>query len=277
MTLTIKRSLAFAFVSVMLLTACKKDKVKGPVPADDYVETTPAIQAGVAVKINNAIGGFYAALPSYYSQTTKSYPLLVSIHGAGQSGNGNTQLPFLLNDGVAKVIAEKRFPPNFVVNGKNYAFIVLSPQFSKYPGVTEVESFIQYAKKKYRIDASRIYLTGLSMGGYVSSDMGAAYPKELAAIVPMAGVSETGDLKAKAAAIAKNNLPAWYFNNNNDPSVPVSNVTHFVTLINDNNPAIKPKTTIFDGVGHDCWTKATDPDYKENGMNIYEWMLQYKR
>ena len=277
MMLSIKRSVIFAFVSVLFITACKKDKIKGPVPADDYIETVPAVQTGIGVKINDAIGGFYAALPSYYNQTTKNYPLLVSLHGAGQSGNGNTQLPFLANDGVAKVIAEKRFPPNFVVNGKNYSFIVLTPQFSKYPGVTEVESFIQYAKKKYRIDASRIYMTGLSMGGYVSSDMGAAYPKELAAVVPMAGVSESGDLKAKSAAIAKNNLPVWYFNNNNDPSVPVSNVTHFVSLINANSPAIKPKTTIFDGNGHDCWTKGTDPNYKEDGMNIYEWMLQYKR
>ena len=277
MMLSIKRTAVLALVSVFFVTACKKDNIKGPVPADDFVETTPAIQTGVAVKINNAIGGFYAALPSYYNQTTKSYPLLVSLHGAGQSGNGNTELPYLANDGVAKVIAEKRFPPNFVVNGKNYSFIVLSPQFSKYPGVTEVESFIQYAKKKYRIDASRIYLTGLSMGGYVSSDMGAAYPKELAAIVPMAGVSESGDLKAKAAAIAKNSLPAWFFINNNDPSVPVSNITNFVALINSNSPAIKPRTTVFDGAGHDCWTKGTDPNYTEDGMNIYQWMLQFTR
>lgn len=275
--LTIKRYTVFALVSVFLVTACKKDKIKGPVPADDYVETVPATNVAIGVKINDVIGGYYAALPSYYSQTTKGYPLLVSIHGGGQSGNGNTQLPFLLNDGVAKVIAEKRFPPNFVVDGKNLSFIVLTPQFSKYPGVTEVESFLLYAKKKYRIDVSRVYLTGLSMGGYVTSDMAAAYPKEFAAVVPMAGVSEVGDLKAKASAIAKNNVPMWYFNNNNDPSVPVSNVTNFVALINSNNPATKPKTTIFDGVGHDCWTKATDPNYKEDGKNIYEWMLQYKK
>ena len=261
-----------------VVTGCKKDKTpKGPVEADSYIESVAPVQTGVAVKINNVIGGFYAALPSYYNQTTKSYPLLVSLHGAGQTGNGNTNLPFLLNDGIAKLIAAQTFPPNFLVNGKNYSFIVLTPQFSKYPGVTEVQSFITYARKKYRIDASRIYITGLSMGGYVASDMGAAYPTELAAIVPMAGVSEAGDLKAKAASIAKNKLPVWYFNNNDDPSVAVSNITTFVSLINSNHPAIEPKVTIFNQPGHDGWSKAIDPAYKENNMNIYEWMLQYSR
>ena len=203
--------------------------------------------------------------------------MLVSLHDAGQDGNGNTNLPYLLNDGIPKLIAEHKFPANFLVNGKNYSFLVMSPQFSRYPGEDEVESFITYIKKKYRVDASRVYITGLSMGGYVSSDMGAKYTKELAAIVPMSGVSEAGDLKAKAANIAKGNLPTWYFNNNNDPTVPVSNTLKFVALINANTPAIPSKSTIFDQAGHDSWTKAIDPAYKENNMNIYEWMLQYSR
>ena len=278
MNLVCKRLGIAAIVWMCTLAACKKDELpKGPVPADDYIESKPPAQSGVAVKINNAIGGFYQALPSYYGETTKKYPLLISLHGGGQTGNGNTNLPYLLNDGVAKMISQQKFPANFVVNGKNYSFIVLTPQFSRYPGEEEVESFIQYAKKRYRIDASRVYITGLSLGGYVASDMGAKYPSELAAIVPMSGVSVSGDLKAKAASIAKGNLPTWYFSNSDDPSIGLYNFTNFIALLNSNAPVTAPRHTVFNQYGHDSWSKALDSNYKENGKNVFEWMLQYSR
>jgi hypothetical protein len=50
-----------------------------------------------------------------------------------------------------------------------------------------------------------------------------------------------------------------------------------VQYINENNPYIRAKLTMFNANVHDSWTKATDPSYKENGMNIYEWMLCYKK
>ena len=265
-------------IAVISFTACKKDNLpKGPVPADDSIEVKPPVQTPVYVKINNVIGGYYQALPALYGITTKSYPLLISIHGGGQTGNGNTQLPYLLNDGVAKMIAQQKFPAHFSVDGKTFSFIVLSPQFTKYPGEEEVQSFIDYAKKKYRIDNARVYLTGLSLGGYVSSDMGAKYTSEIAAMVPMSGVSVAGDLKTKAASIANGKLPAWYFMNTGDTTLSVASLNKFVSLINSNNPAIPPLTTVFQQSGHDSWSKVLDSTYKENGVNIFEWMLHYHR
>ncbi len=278
MNLYVKRVMLFACVVTIGFSACKKDHLpKGPVPADDSIEVKAPVQTPVYVKINNVIGGYYQALPAMYGITTKSYPTLISIHGGGQTGNGNTQLPFLLNDGVAKMIAQGKFPAHFTVDGKIFSFIVLSPQFTKYPGEAEVQSFIDYAKKKYRIDDTRLYITGLSLGGYVASDMGAAYTSEIAAIVPFSGVSVSGDLKTKAANIAKGKLPAWYFINSGDTTVSVASLNKFTDLIKSNNPAVPPKSTVFQQSGHDSWSKVLDSTYKEDGVNIFEWMLHYHR
>ncbi len=126
----IKRFTAIFLVGFLLI-ACKKD-AKRIVAPNDIIETQPAIQKPVTVRIIDAIGGYYEALPVHYNETTKLYPLLVFIHGAGQYGNGSLDLPFVLNDGVAQLLDEKKLPPNFKVNGKNFYMIVLSHQFSYY-------------------------------------------------------------------------------------------------------------------------------------------------
>jgi hypothetical protein len=80
--------------------------------------------------------------------------------------------------------------------------------------------------------------------------------------------------------ISVRNLPIWAFHNNQDQSISLESVKEFLQLINDNYPAIPPKLTLFLPFGllnHDSWTRATDPSFKEDGMNMYEWMLQYAR
>jgi hypothetical protein len=73
----------------------------------------------------------------------------------------------------------------------------------------------------------------------------------------------------------------WFFNIENDQVINVSESKNFVNAVNSFNPAIRAKLTLFpwsdSPEGHDAWTIPTNPDYRENGINIYEWMLQYKR
>lgn len=110
----------YPLICMLICTQCKKDPVKFAVPLNDLIETTPPVQTAVSVPVNISINGFYAALPGHYLETTKSYPLLVFIHGAGQLGNGSSELPLVLNDGVAQLLLFKKFPPNFSVNGNNF-------------------------------------------------------------------------------------------------------------------------------------------------------------
>ena len=86
--------------------------------------------------------------------------------------------------------------------------------------------------------------------------------------------------KTRLKSIAAEKLPVWAFHNSDDRSIPVTDVRMFLQLINDNHPAVRPKLTELLSFGifnHDSWTRATDPAFKEDGENIYEWMLKYKR
>ncbi len=271
-------SAAFSLLLV-LLSACKKDNSSAPVapPNNDIIETTPPFQRPVTKYINQYVGGFYEALPNHYQVTTKKYPLLVFLHGGGQVGDGNKDLPLVLNDGIAKEINDRKFPANFLVKGSNYSFIVLSPQFVANPPDSMVLSFINYALANYRVDESRIYLTGLSMGGVLTTQTAGSYPSLFAAVVPVSGESFGTERDINAAKIAKGGLALWAFHNYDDPTISSTVATEFVNAINILQPLIPAKLTIFQAFGHDAWTQALSATYKENNMNVYEWMLQYKR
>jgi len=275
MFISIRRFAAVFFLGIILF-ACKKDAKRNIAP-NDIIETEPAIQKPVTVNIIDAIGGYYEALPVHYQETTKLYPLLIFIPGAGQYGNGALELPFVLNDGVAQILNEKKFPPNFRVKGKNFSMIVLSPQFSYYPSDFDVATFINYALSKYRVDRSRIYMSGLSLGGFVTSDFVAENTSLIAAAVPISGVLMTGNVSERCEKIATGNLPLWVFHNTEDPTINAAGAMDFISLINKNNPVIPAKLTLFKAAVHDAWTQAINPAYKENNMNIYEWMLQYSK
>lgn len=280
------RSLAGLAVSCLLmcmLVACKKETnstdtepVPAPPAGNPHVPVSMVLSA-VHRSVSDKIGGYYVALPSNYAQTTQSYPLLVYMHGAGQMGNGNSDLPLLLKDGVGQVINDKKFPGSFMVNERPYSFIVLMPQVKSFPGAKEVQDCIELAKKTWRIDASRIYLSGLSAGSMASCDYAADHASKIAALAPMAGVPGDYAYTTKCQKIAAARLPVWVFHSQDDPQVNVLLAKGFVDKLASLHPAIPPRLTIWPNGGHDAWTRAVDPSYRENGMNIYEWMLQYHR
>ena len=270
-----------SFAIILLFCACKKDAdvqpvVQPPVITDINLvaETAPAALQPTVLQLNANTVGFYTAVPANYSKTTKSYPLLVSIHGGGQYGTGALDLPLLLNDGIPELLDEKIFPPNFIVSGSNYSFIVIAPQLKQFPVAQDIKDVIDYAKKTYRIDSSRVYLFGLSNGGSASCLVAGTYADQIAAIVPVSGEFNYDPV---CNSLAKNKVAVWDFHNNNDPVIGISSATNFISSINSFSPVIVPRLTIFQATGHDAWTKAINPQYKENNMNIYEWMLQYKK
>ena len=99
-------SLVFFCVLVCLLQACRKDNsltVNDPQPSLPLAPSKDSVYTvlkAVTRSVNHKIGGYYIGLPSNYAQTTQAYPLLVYIHGAGQLGNGSSDLPLVLKDGT---------------------------------------------------------------------------------------------------------------------------------------------------------------------------------
>jgi dienelactone hydrolase len=229
----------------------------------------------------NNLTGYYEHRPQAYdANPSKKYPLLIMIHGVGElaGANGNKLESKVLKNGPPRLIEKGTFPASFTVKGQQYSFIVITPQFKVWPGSGDVHRLIAYIKTQLRVDDSRIYVTGLSMGGGVtwgalSEDQAKA--KLIAASVVVCGAWDPNPKLADV--IAEDNTPVWALHNEYDPTVPSSYSVGWVRNINSHVPKPNPaaRLTIFPVRGHDAWTKAYDPNYKENGMNVYEWMLQY--
>lgn len=232
--------------------------------------------------INSNIKGYQESLPvDYASNPNKKYPLLIFIHGKGEVGDGSqAALAKIAKVGLGYTVASGKFPATFTVNGESFSFIVVSPQLvtSDYTNAgTYIGSLIDYCIKTYRVDESRIYLTGLSMGGGITWRYAAAQPKRLAAIVPICG-SVSGSA-AMINNIASSNLPVWATHNSGDNTINVSITKNWISSLSDYSPKMNPQPlmTIFETTGHNAWSKTYDVNFKVNKKNIFEWMLSYKR
>lgn len=268
-----KRVFMACALVLFIFTACKKNLSIDQKSENDFVvETELPIHTPVNAYVNSNCAGYYKAIPTRYDSSAKKYPLILFIHGIGELG---TDLSKMLRAGLPRLINRKMFPADFEVNGQHFSFIVISPQFKKWPTNDEVKNVLDYAIRNFRIDTSRVYITGLSMGGGVTWEFDAQYGGSVAAIAPICGGSWP-DIK-RAEKIASFDLPVWAFHNADDNTVPVSYTVDYVKKINSFNPSVKAKYTTWLTGGHDSWTKAYDPATKEDGKNVYEWMLQYRR
>ena len=179
-----------------------------------------------------------------------SWPLMVFLHGAGERGHD-------LN------LVKKHGPPKLVEAGKDFPFIIVSPQCPTdqwWPGLEkEVMALVDEIVEKYNVDESRIYLTGLSMGGYGTWTIGCSHPDRFAAMVPLCG----GGRPFRAASLK--DMPIWAFHGEADPVVPVAESRQMVEAVN--KAGGHAKLTTYPGVGHDCWTQTYE------NPRLYEWIL----
>ncbi len=223
--------------------------------------------------------GYYEYLPAGYASGTQSYPLIIFCHGIGELGNGGSDLVKVIDTGLPWLLNKGTFPTSFTTPASGtQSFIIISPQFISWPVPSDINSILDYVIKNYRVNTNRVYITGLSMGGGVTwaySGYNAAYCDRVAAIVPIAGADAIDG--GTAGVLANNGIAVWATQNNGDPTVPVSYTLNNVAQILAINPSAPVKETIFTANSHDAWSKTYDPAFTENGMNIYQWMLQYQR
>ncbi|MBO9571785.1 MAG: dienelactone hydrolase family protein [Chitinophagaceae bacterium] len=278
--------LALAGAGALFFSSCQKDVIKEESVNGETVsseanaydamsETSPPVYTSVVTNVNSNVAGFWQAVPARYSQTTKKYPLLIFIHGIGELG---TNLSRINCCGLPKHLYNKTFPPEFVVNNQRFSYIVIAPQFKVRPTAAQVQSVIDYAKARFRVDEARVYVGGLSMGGGSTWDWSAVYGQNAAAIVPICG--GTAPTTSLASSVAKKNLPIWAIYSYKDAVVPASWGTNWINWIDQYNPAYASKTklTIYSDVDHNgTWGRASDPNSKVDGMNIYQWLLQFTR
>jgi pimeloyl-ACP methyl ester carboxylesterase len=256
------RKLSFFFIQLFLLINTANAQVH-----------TPRF-----ISINSNTNGFYEYLPQGYGSGTQTYPLILFIHGSTELGNTGAALSTVLTSGIPHEIEVDSFPESVTVNGQVHRFIVISPQFHNWPTPTDISQVLDYVVANYRVNLNRIYLTGLSMGGGATWEFAgasAANAARLAAIVPVAGASWPE--QTRAYTIGDADLPVWATHNNGDPQVDVWYTNYYVDQINSRNPTPLAIRSIFNSNLHDAWSTTYDPFYRENGLNVYEWMLQYQR
>ncbi|HYE55601.1 MAG TPA: alpha/beta fold hydrolase [Chitinophagaceae bacterium] len=282
-----KSTLAALVALAAVAVSCRKDHLEkqagnpltdaavSAAAQDNLPETSPAVMKVVTNNVGNNVSGYVAGLPARYDSTSKNYPLLVFIHGMGQLSSGTAKLSSISETGVAKLLQQQQFPASFNVNGKAHSFIVAAPQFANWATAADVNSFIDYMVETYRVDAGRIYIAGFNMGGAVAWEFAGAHPDKVAAIIPIAGPSWADE--KRSSTIASNGIGVWAFHNTEDKVVLADVSKKIIEKVNSFNPKSAAKLTLFNSGEHDAWTKATDPSYKENGLNIYEWMLQFSK
>jgi len=196
---------------------------------------------------------YLISTPEEYSETGKSSPLLLFLHGAGERGNDIEMV-------------KKWGPPKIIENGEAMPFIVVSPQCPKgeFWNSFLLKQLLDEVIESYNVDKSRIYLTGLSMGGYGSFDLAMAYPDVFAAVAPVCGGGNT------SMAFRMKNIPVWIFHGKLDKAVPYERSVEMENALKElgANPLF---TTLDEGGHEDAWVHA----YNEAGL--WEWLLKHKK
>lgn len=192
-------------------------------------------------------------LPDGYDKDTSTrFPLMIFLHGSGESG-----------EDLAKV--KVHGPPKMIEQGRKFPFIIVSPQAPPNTGwqTERMEAMLGDIKKKYRVDEDRIYLTGLSMGGFGTWNWAAKFPGEFAAIAPICGggdPAETWKLR---------HMPVWCFHGAKDDVVPLTSSQRMVDSLKRYNPSVR--FTVYPEANHNSW------DTTYNNDSLYSWFLSHRK
>lgn len=200
------------------------------------------------------------------------YPVILFLHGAGERGDNNeAQLMHGLRVFSSPEMQAKH--PAFILvpqcpAGRKWSDVDWSllksalpekPSASMQLAMQALDSLVSTLP----IDPKRIYIAGISMGGYGTWDAATRWPEKFAAAVPVCGGGD--DLKAARLK----NLPVWCFHGDKDTVVPVVRSRDMVQAVQSAGGSVK--YTEYPGVGHNCWDRA----YAEPAL--YEWLFAQRK
>jgi predicted peptidase len=219
--------------------------------------------------VNGADSLPYRLLKPVNPQSMEKFPLVIFLHGAGERGNDNE-------------VQIKHITPLFLEerNRGKYPCYLVAPQcpkgqwWSNFKGEGEAQTLaaepsrpmkslialIEKIVKEFPVDQSRIYITGLSMGGYGTWDLIARFPDKFAAAAPVCG---GGDIKT---AEKIRNIPIWAFHGALDKIVPPQQSRRMIKALQDAGAV--PGYNEYPDIAHDSWVNA----YKE--PHLIHWLFK---
>lgn len=250
--MTAIRSACFVFVAMILAGCGQTGKIK--------VSSNPVLASGQHSQVfektitKDLNCKYLLFLPEGLSKKKQGWPLILFLHGAGERGDDLNQV-------------RKHGPPKIVEKQKDFPFIVVSPQCPKDDWWTDkVEVLINLLDDivaRYNVDTERIYLTGLSMGGYGSWALASDYPERFAAVAPICGGGN------RIMAFRLKDVPVWAFHGAKDSVVPLQQSKEMVAAIKARGG--NAKLTVYPDAGHDSWTEAY------NNKELYDWFLGHRK
>ena len=189
---------------------------------------------------------------AYIPDNISSHPaLMIQLHGAGERGSGGADLEKVLVHGFSKIANDDNLKD----------CVLIMPQCPDdtfwVARIESVKKFIDEMITKYSVDTSRVYICGLSMGGFGTWYTAMAYPELFAAIAPCCG----GGMAWNAQTLQ---MPIWTFHGLNDTVVSPNHTIEMVEALKNTN--LNLKYDLYEGVGHDSWNKA----FSEQTLN---WIL----
>jgi predicted peptidase len=198
---------------------------------------------------------YFLFLPQGHGSAEKKdakWPLMLFLHGAGERGDDNLDL------------VKKHGPPKLVDEKKDFPFITLSPQCptGKFWNPRQMAKLVDHVANTYSADPQRLYVTGLSMGGFGTWSLLAEYPGKFAAAIPICGGGDP------ATAEKMKGTPIWVFHGAKDTAVSLSRSEAMVEALKKVEGNVK--FTIYPDAGHDSWTETySNPE-------VYKWLLEQK-
>lgn len=271
--LKIGKPYCYTILLTFLVTLPSVLFAQAPCPSCQVVMTSP--------------GGtqFLIYTPPGYNANTPA-PLLVNLHGQGQI-NPNPQWPGCFSIECLRTQGNDATPAYLIHNSQwpaSRPFIVVSPQMKRdaTPNIADqdwspayIDEVIEFVKTQRTINADKIYIMGLSLGGQGCMLYSAAYPQKVAATIPMCG--RTDDVIADGIACSLVNIPMWIFHGTEDILLTYDNATNMAAAINacPSPGSIRPHVTLLDAIEHNgMW----NPIYNLSaGYPVYDWLLQFTK
>jgi len=232
-------------------------------PANSSAQTKTQTPHTLNAKITKTVEIRYQLhLPEGYdSKAGKKWPTILFLHGAGERG-----------DDIEKVTVHG--PPMIVKNKSEFPFIVISPQCpaGERWQPEQLIALLDRVSREHAVDRRRVYLTGLSMGGYGSWELGVRHHDRFAAIAPICGGGTT--IEIRLARRVKDHplksLPVWAFHGAKDSVVPLIESERMVDAFKaiGNESA---RLTVYPEANHNSWTETYD------NPKLYEWFLSHSK
>jgi predicted peptidase len=262
--------LSIALLSGAMLMALSSDSIR--------IEPGKQLPQSLKIHVDGKPAGsdttirYMLFTPKNYKSDGKKWPMMLFLHGIGECSN----------DDLSRV--KVHGPAHLVDNRPDFPFVVVTPQLPPPPGYKEGVSYtseqivalackawkaeeliqlVDHVAAKMNIDPDRIYVTGLSMGGYGTWRLVATHPDRFAAAVPICG---GGEPEKMAPALSR--VPIWAFHGAKDPIVPLVAGQAMVDAVKRAGGDVR--FTIYPEATHNSWTETYD------NQDVYDWLLAHR-